>query len=115
MVNRIDHESTMAEHISSDQVQPKVQVVKSQIQGDNKNDEKLSKIDAQSMIESMNKFLQTADAQLEFVYHEELSEYYVTIINPSTDEVIREIPSKKLMDIHAAMKEFIGILVDRKI
>lgn len=115
MVNRIDHDSATTEHVSSDQVQSNVQVGKNQIRDDNKNSENLSKKDAKTMTESMNKFLQSADAQLKFVFHEDLNEYYVTIINPATDEVIREIPSKKLMDIHAAMKEFVGILVDRKI
>lgn len=70
---------------------------------------------AKKMTESMNKFLETANTQLRFKFHEQLKEYYVTIVNPVTDEVVREIPSKKLMDIHAAMKEFVGLLVDVKI
>lgn len=115
MVNRVDHKSTATERISSHDVQPKVQVEKIQLRDDNKNEEKLSRQDAQTMTDSMNKFLQSADSQLKFVFHDELNEYYVTIVNSATDEVIREIPSKKLMDIHAAMREFVGILVDRKI
>lgn len=70
---------------------------------------------AKDMVASMNKFLQSADSKLKFQYHEELNEYYVTIVDTATDEVIREIPSKKLMDIHAAMREFVGLLIDRKI
>ena len=70
---------------------------------------------AKGMIDSMNKFLVSADSKLKFEFHEELNEYYVTIIDSQTDEVIREIPSKKLLDIHAAMREFVGLLVDRKI
>ena len=63
----------------------------------------------------MNTFLLSANSQLKFELHDELNEYYVTIIDSNTDEVIREIPSKKLMDIHAAMREFVGLLIDRKI
>ena len=70
---------------------------------------------AKSMVDSMNNFLVSADSNLKFVFHEELNEYYVTIIDSQTDEVIREIPPKKLLDIHAAMREFVGLLVDRKI
>lgn len=116
MVNRMDHKSTVTEQISSNHdIRPKLQIEKIQLRDDNKNEEKLSRQDAQTMTDSMNKFLQSADSQLKFVFHDELNEYYVTIVNSATDEVIREIPSKKLMDIHAAMKEFVGILVDRKI
>jgi flagellar protein FlaG len=70
---------------------------------------------AQQMTDSMNKFLESVNTQLRFKLHNELKEYYVTIVDSKTDEVVREIPSKKLMDIYAAMKEFVGLLIDRKI
>lgn len=70
---------------------------------------------AQQMTDSMNKFLESVNTQLRFKLHDDLKEYYVTIVDTNTDEVVREIPSKKLMDIYASMKEFVGLLIDRKI
>lgn len=70
---------------------------------------------AQQMTDSMNKFLESVNTQLRFKLHNELNEYYVAIVDSKTDEVVREIPSKKLMDMYAAMKEFVGLLIDRKI
>ena len=67
------------------------------------------------MTDSMNRFLESTNTNLRFQYHEELEEYYVTIVDSTTDEVIKEIPSKKLMDIYAAMRDFLGVLVDHKI
>ncbi|WP_143560966.1 flagellar protein FlaG [Sporosarcina sp. P1] len=32
-----------------------------------------------------------------------------------TEEVVREIPLKKLLNIHVARKDFIGLLIDHKI
>ncbi|PIC73006.1 flagellar biosynthesis protein FlaG [Sporosarcina sp. P26b] len=75
----------------------------------------LSKSEAKKLTEGMNKFLDSVNVQLRFKFHEKLNEYYVTIIDPETEEVIREIPPKKLLDIHAAMKDFIGLLIDKKI
>ncbi|MDS9470333.1 flagellar protein FlaG [Sporosarcina pasteurii] len=75
----------------------------------------LSITNAKTMTESINQFLTSTDSHLKFELHEELNEYYVKIVNTKTDEVIREIPSKKLMDVHAALKEFVGLLVDQKI
>lgn len=80
-----------------------------------KNDEKLSITEVEEMMGSLNDFLKSADSRLKFVLHDKLETYYVTIIDNETDEVIREIPSEKLMNIRAAMKEFVGLLVDRKI
>ena len=70
---------------------------------------------AKQLTESMNNFLESTNTQLRFKFHDQLHEYYVTIVNSKTDEVVREIPSKKLMDMHAAMREFLGLLIDRKI
>ena len=92
-----------------------VQAVKVKVDGHSVEEQRIPAEKAKSIVESMNKFLSSTDSQLKFQYHEELNEYYVTIVDTVTDEVIREIPSKKLMDIHAAMREFVGLLVDRKI
>lgn len=70
---------------------------------------------AKKMTDSMNRFMESTSTNLRFQFHEELQEYYVTIVDSKTDEVVKEIPSKKLMDIYAAMRDFLGVLVDHKI
>lgn len=114
MVGRINHEGSAPVATMNKEVQKAAPI---QLNKEQKslNEEVLPKDKAKRMTDSMNKFLASTTSQLKFQFHEELSEYYVTIIDTDTDEVIREIPSKKLMDIHAAMREFVGLLVDRKI
>lgn len=65
-------------------------------------------------IAGINKWLQSTSSHVKFTLHEDLNEYYVQVINDQTNEVIREIPSKKVMDMVAKMHEMIGILVDEK-
>jgi flagellar protein FlaG len=74
-----------------------------------------SKEKVQELVENMNQFLTSSNTHLKFVFHDQLKEYYVTIVNDETDEVIKEIPPKKLLDIYAAMANYLGILVDKKI
>lgn len=76
---------------------------------------KISKKQIEEIVNSMNEFVQPTHTSLKFELHEKLGEYYVTIRDDITDEVIREIPPKKLLDTYAAMAEFLGFLVDRKI
>lgn len=78
------------------------------------NDE-LSKGRIQEVVESLNTFLNPTHTAVRFEYHEKLDEYYVKVVDDMTDETIREIPSKKLLDYYAAMTEFVGIMVDEKI
>lgn len=66
-------------------------------------------------VDDLNKWMQqTQSTHLQFRLHEQLKEYYVEIVNDSTKEVIRQVPSKKIMDIAAKMQEMIGLLVDEK-
>lgn len=66
-------------------------------------------------VEKLNDFFDPAMTNLKFIFHEDLHEYYVTVVDPITNEVLREIPPKKMLDMYAAMTEFIGVLVDEKI
>jgi flagellar protein FlaG len=77
--------------------------------------EALSPNIAEKMTESLNKFLETTSKKLRYEYHEKLNKYYVTLVDKQTDEVVQEIPNKKLMDMHAAMLDFVGVLIDKKI
>ena len=51
---------------------------------------------------------------LEYNYHKETGEYFVKIIDDETDEVIREIPPEKILDIFACLKEVAGLLFDER-
>ena len=67
-------------------------------------------------VSNFNDFIKTSpNTHLKFEYHEELNEYYVTLVNDETDEVVREIPAKKMLDVFAAMTEYLGLMVDKKI
>ncbi|WP_249650867.1 flagellar protein FlaG, partial [Lysinibacillus sp. D4A3_S15] len=50
-----------------------------------------------------------------FVYHEGLERYYVTVGDQGTDEVVKEIPPKKLLDTFYEMQKMLGMIVDEKI
>ncbi|WLR55549.1 flagellar protein FlaG [Mesobacillus subterraneus] len=67
------------------------------------------------IVDGMNKFMEASPTALKFEFHEKLNEYYVKIIDEKTKEVVREIPPKKMLDFYAAMTEFIGLMVDKKI
>lgn len=66
-------------------------------------------------VKGLNGFLEPTQTSLKFQLHEELNEYYVSIVNDSTKEVVKEIPARKLLDMYAAMKKFLGLVVDKKI
>ncbi|RHW39929.1 flagellar biosynthesis protein FlaG [Lysinibacillus yapensis] len=78
-------------------------------------EQKLPKIEISSnIVDKLNEFLEVHNKNLKFVYHEGLEEYYVEIVDSQTDEVIKEIPSKELLDAYYQMQKIIGNIVDAK-
>ncbi|WP_181347267.1 flagellar protein FlaG [Thalassobacillus sp. CUG 92003] len=73
------------------------------------------KTDYEQVVESLNEFLEPTDTSLKFEFHDKLERYYVTLVDKQTDEVVKEIPPKKMLDVYAAMAEFMGFIVDEKI
>ena len=74
----------------------------------------LSKESLIKALDGINKTLEVSRTHLKFTLHEELEEYYVQVINEQTQEVIKEIPPKKLLDIVAEIWKLAGILIDEK-
>ncbi|MED1952368.1 flagellar protein FlaG [Brevibacillus centrosporus] len=77
-------------------------------------EKELSKAELTKEIKGINKWLETTNTHVKFTLHDKLNEYYVQVINDQTNEVIREIPSKKMMDMVAKMHEMVGLLVDER-
>lgn len=75
----------------------------------------ISKEQVQETVDTLNEFLKPTRHHLQFELHEELERYFVSVVNPETDEIIREIPPKKMLDMYAKMAEYMGFLVDEKI
>jgi flagellar protein FlaG len=80
-----------------------------------KETQEISKEKLEEVVKGLNEFLQPSHTTLKFELHDELKEYYVQIIDDRTKEVVREIPPKKLLDMYAAMMQFVGLVVDKKI
>lgn len=84
-----------------------------QIQQLSNEDETKAKV--QEVVDKMNKMLEVNQSAAKFKYHEGLERYYVTVVDSATDEVLKEIPPKKLLDAFYEMQKLFGMIVDEKI
>lgn len=65
-------------------------------------------------IEKANKALMGTTTNLKFSIHEKTKEIMVKVINSETNEVMREIPPEKTLDMVAKMMELSGLIIDEK-
>jgi len=64
--------------------------------------------------EKMNQTANIFDRAVRFRLHEGTKEMMISVVDPNTDKVIREIPPKEFLDFIQKMKEYIGLVFDKK-
>ncbi|SEO52219.1 flagellar protein FlaG [Amphibacillus marinus] len=112
-VSRLFSGTTFTPQASGDYVSD----VRAKIQqsGTNMDQAQVDRVQVESMVEGLNDFLQPINRTIRFELHDKLDRYYVKVVDRFTDEVIREVPPEQMLDIYAAMAEFMGLIVDERI
>lgn len=65
-------------------------------------------------IESYGGKIEVEKKGLEFSIHDKTKQLIVKVIDRNTNEVVREIPSEKVLDIIAQVEEYMGLFIDEK-
>ena len=65
-------------------------------------------------IQRANKAIMGGNRRFEFSIHEESNEIVVKVFNSDTDELIKEIPNEKILDMVAKICEMAGVFVDER-
>ncbi|ADL42235.1 flagellar protein FlaG protein [Caldicellulosiruptor obsidiansis OB47] len=79
-----------------------------------KNKNELDEDTLIKMINKANKAFEAKYTRLEFSIHKETHEIVVKVYDKETNELIREIPPEKILDIIAKLWELAGIFVDER-
>jgi len=88
---------------------------KNQSQSEGKGKEELTREDASRLTERLNQFIVTIDADLQFELHQETQRLIVKFINKKDNQVIKEFPPHELLDTLAAIRDYVGLLLDKKV
>lgn len=122
MTSRINAISTSTHAVSQPQTQQRQAAVEDVLR---KNEEinTPSKLDAvvqpsvsklSQAVDGLNEAFEVVRTHLRFRLHEDTHRYYVEIVDTLANEVIREVPPKRFLDMIADMYQFMGIIVDEK-
>ncbi|QGM31022.1 flagellar biosynthesis protein FlaG [Bacillus sp. N3536] len=87
------------------------------MQAEQKANEKeiIPKEKVQKAVDALNEFMTIQNRNSKFILHDGLDRYYVEVIDAETEEVIREVPPRKLLDAFYTMQKFLGMIIDEKI
>ena len=79
------------------------------------DERKVTEEEVINLIEKANNDFVAYDRRFEFSIHDVTRQIMVKVIDATTDEVIRELPPEKVLDLVASLWEAAGIIVDKKI
>lgn len=88
---------------------------KNQSQGEQQGKEELTNEEIGALTAHLNKFMKDINSDLHFELHEETKRMIVRFIDPKDGQVIKEFPPRELLDTLAAINDYIGFLLDKKV
>ncbi|GCD09025.1 flagellar protein FlaG [Clostridium tagluense] len=74
----------------------------------------LSEKEVKNAVSKINKLLEGEGTHLQYEKHDVINQMIIRVIDDKTNEVIKEIPSKKILDMVAKMCEMAGVLIYKK-
>lgn len=75
----------------------------------------LSSDDVKNITQELNKFLQLLNSDLQFVVHEKTKKLMVQVIDTTNHKVLKEFPPHELLDTIAKIRDYVGLLLDKKV
>lgn len=76
--------------------------------------EEVTKPELEGLVQEINRAIFGENERMEFQIHERTGRMLVKLVDNETDEVIREIPPEKMLNLIANIWEMVGILVDER-
>ena len=62
----------------------------------------------------LNKFMENINSDIKFIYHEKSQRMMVQVVDTKEHKVLKEFPPSELLDIMANIREYVGVLLDKK-
>jgi flagellar protein FlaG len=66
----------------------------------------------QNMVDTLNKAAVNVDKRVSFAYSEETKRIIMRVMDPKTNELVRQIPSREMIQLLERINEITGLLLD---
>ncbi|MCE5286512.1 MAG: flagellar protein FlaG [Pelosinus sp.] len=74
----------------------------------------LTKEHLQDITDGLNNFMESINTDIRFAFHSKMQELIVQVVDTKTNKVIKEVPSKEMLDTLARIRDCVGALLDKK-
>ncbi|MHB8073706.1 MAG: flagellar protein FlaG [Desulfosporosinus fructosivorans] len=71
--------------------------------------------DVTQLTKAINEFVKAMDTNIHFKIHEGTDQLMVQVVDQESNKVLKEFPPSEFLDTIAAIRDYVGILLDKKI
>ena len=75
---------------------------------------KLTEENVEEMSGALNDFMKKMNYDIEFSYYKDLDRLIMKVVDKKTDETIRQMPPEDMLKTLSSLREWIGVLLDKK-
>lgn len=79
-----------------------------------KEEKPLDKKELSELTSEMNKFLELVNSDIQFVLHEKTQRLIVRVVDVRENKVLKEFPPHEMLDTLAKIRDYVGLLLDKK-
>lgn len=79
-----------------------------------KSEAQVSKDELSDITAALNKFVTSLNADLHFAVHNKTKELMVQLVDEKQHKVLKEFPPHEFLDMIAKIRDFVGVLLDKK-
>lgn len=83
--------------------------------GMQKDDKILSEDDVSEISDALNKLMEKENNDIKFDYCKELDQLTMQVVDRKTKEVIKQFPPERMLEVLKGIREWVGILLDKKV
>ncbi|NLP40635.1 MAG: flagellar protein FlaG [Veillonellaceae bacterium] len=75
----------------------------------------LSERELSELTYEMNKFLEMVNSDIQFSVHEKTNRLIVRVVDTRDNKVLKEFPPHEMLDTIAKIRDYVGLLLDKKV
>jgi len=79
------------------------------------NGKNVSEKDVKKAVDKLNKLMEDTPTHLQYEVYGKFKDIIVSIVDTSTNKVVKEIPPKKIVDMVDKLCELAGVFLDKKV
>lgn len=83
--------------------------------GNTPDTESTDRAELEKAVNKLNKTAEIYSHDVKFTVHEQTHRIMVQVLKKNTEEVITEMPPRRILDMVAQFQEMVGLLIDKKV